>query len=166
MNDGEVLAKLRSEQLSTRLQLVSHPEGGSYARFYTADANVFAGARSRPAGTAVWYLLSSGQCSLWHVVDADEIWHHVEGETLGVLIYDPNTRILERHRLGSFDDSATPVLVVPRGCWQAVIEVGEYALCTCVVAPGFEYQGYALVRDLNAPGVHFENALYDWKHLL
>jgi uncharacterized protein len=166
MQDGETMARLRIEQLKARLQLMTHAEGGSYARHFTSDAIVLAGARARPASTAIWYLLSSGERSLWHVVDADEIWHHIEGETVSILAYRPETGDLQRHRLGPFDDHATPFLVVPRGCWQAVVEVGEYALCTCVVAPGFEYQGFSLIRDLGDQSALFDGVLAEWKHLL
>lgn len=166
MHDAATMAKLRTEQLQARLQLMPHSEGGNYARMFTSDAVVLAGARARPACTAIWYLLGPGQGSSWHVLDADELWHHIEGEALSILIYHPNTGVLQRHRLGPYDEHATPFLAVPRGCWQAVIEVGEYALCTCIVSPGFEYQGYALIRDLGDTSAHFDSALADWKHLL
>lgn len=166
MHDGETMARLRSEQLKTRLQLIPHVEGGSYARHFTSDAMVLSGASARPASTAIWYLLSSGERSVWHVVDADEIWHFIEGETLSVLVYQPETGGFQRHRLGAFDDHATPFLVVPRGHWQAVIEVGEYALCSCTVTPGFEYQGYSLIRDRGDQSAFIDGALADWKHLL
>ena len=166
MDDSEALARLRCEQLVARLHLRPHAEGGCYVRMYTSDASVFAGASARPASTAIWYLLGPGERSLWHVVDADEIWHHVEGETLNLLIYHPSDGTLEQHRLGTFDDNALPVLVVPRGCWQAVVEVADYALCTCVVAPGFEYRGFSLIRDLGVEGAEpFRDTLAEWEYL-
>ncbi len=166
LNDGTTIAKLRVEQLKARLQLIPHPEGGSYARMYASALPVLSAARTRPAATAIWYLMGAGQCSLWHVVDTDEIWHHIEGETIIVLVYAPTTGIVERHRLGPFDDQAQPFLVVPAGCWQAVLEVAEYALCSCVVTPGFEFHGFSLIRDLADQRHHFDGALSEFEHLL
>lgn len=176
MIDGETIAKLRTEQLRIRLQLMPHSGFGSYARMFKSTVSVsahtgsagtsLADAPARPASTAIWYLLGAGQGSRWHVVDVDDIWHHIEGETLIVLVYNLATNTLQRHRLGPFDDNAVPFLAVPGGCWQAVEEVGEYALCTCLVTPGFDYHGFSLVRDMGDQGAHFETALSDWKHLL
>lgn len=166
MRDGETMAKLRIEQLRIRLQLMPHPGFGSYARMFKSAVSVVADTGVRPASTAIWHLLGAGQSSRWHVVDVDEIWHYIEGETLILLVYHPASGRFERHRLGPFDDNAVPFVVVPGGCWQAVDEVGEYVLCTCLVTPGFEYQGYSLISNLGDQSVHFENALSEWKHLL
>ena len=35
-------------------------------------------------------------------------------------------------------------MVVPAGVWQAAVPLGEYALCGCVVAPGFAYADFVM----------------------
>ena len=36
----------------------------------------------RGASTAIYYLLREGEVSAWHRVDADEVWHHYDGDPL------------------------------------------------------------------------------------
>ncbi|MGL1710515.1 cupin domain-containing protein, partial [Vibrio parahaemolyticus] len=57
------------------LVLERHPEGGWYRETWRHDG----GAGRRGAGTAIYYLLSAGEVSAWHRVDATEIWHWYGG---------------------------------------------------------------------------------------
>lgn len=137
----------RIEELKTSLQLQPHVEGGHYHRFHPPKGTDNAGARH--AMSAIHYLLEAGQCSSWHRVDAEEAWHFVEGEPLELLIYNPITNRLDRCALGPLRDGAThPVAIVPAGSWQAARPLGAYTLATCLVAPGFRYEGFELL----APG--------------
>jgi predicted cupin superfamily sugar epimerase len=36
---------------------------------------------------------------------------------------------------------------VPADWWQAALPLGTYALCGCTVAPGFEFEDFAFLRD-------------------
>ncbi len=54
-----------------RLGLKPHPEGGWYRETWRAEA----GEDQRAAGTAIYYLLDTGEFSHWHRVDAAEVWH-------------------------------------------------------------------------------------------
>jgi predicted cupin superfamily sugar epimerase len=49
--------------------------------------------------------------------------------------------------LGREVDSERTHAVVPAGHWQAARPAGErYALATCVVAPGFEFEDFEIAR--------------------
>jgi len=48
------------------------------------------------------------------------------------------------------------VAVVPAGAWQAARPLGTYALATCVVAPGFEYEGFELLAEDDPLAAHLE----------
>lgn len=140
----------RARALIERLQLQPHPEGGHYRRIHTAAAIVTPpDARGpRPAMTMIHYLLAAGETSHWHRVNSDEIWHHAEGAPLELLTATPDLSDLHRLRLGPLDDAhATPTRVVPAGHWQAARSMGDYTLVSCIVAPGFDFADFSLLRD-------------------
>jgi uncharacterized protein len=145
-------AAARIEELKTSLRLQPHVEGGHYRRFHPPKGADDAGVRH--AMSAIHYLLERGQCSSWHRVDAEEAWHFVEGEPLELLIYNPVTQWLDRFTLGPLMGYAQAVAVVPAGLWQAARPLGAYALATCVVAPGFEYEGFELLKQDDPLAAH------------
>jgi uncharacterized protein len=142
----------RIEELKTSLRLQPHVEGGHYHRFHPPKSGEDIGVRH--AMSAIHYLLESGQCSSWHRVDAEEVWHFVEGEPLQLLIFNPVTQWLDRFTLGPLKDGVQPVAVVPAGMWQAARPLGAYTLATCVVAPGFQYEGFELLAQDDPLAAH------------
>jgi predicted cupin superfamily sugar epimerase len=141
----------RARELIAVLGLTPHPEGGHYRRIHesTQRVRVDGGARTRAALTAIHFLLSAGEASRWHRVDADESWHHAEGDPLELLVFDPATRSLTRDRLGRLDAATRtrPLIVVAAGRWQAARPLGAYALVGCSVGPGFEFAGFTLLVE-------------------
>jgi predicted cupin superfamily sugar epimerase len=136
----------RAAALIERLALAPHVEGGHFRRIHTAAA----ASGVRPALSAIHFLLAAGECSRWHRVDAEEAWHFVEGAPLELLVYHADTDRLERLRLGPLGESGSdvqPMRVVPAGAWQSARPLGDYALCTCLVAPAFEFAGFTLLDD-------------------
>jgi predicted cupin superfamily sugar epimerase len=135
----------RASALIQQLGLQPHPEGGHYRRIHPLPAPP-----QRAALSAIHFLLPAGEVSAWHRVDAEEAWHYVEGDPLELLIYRPETDTLQRLRLGPLpqDGGAQSLLgVVPAGAWQAARPLGDYTLCSCLVAPAFEFAGFSLVED-------------------
>lgn len=143
----------RADYLIRLLELEPHVEGGHYRRIYESTGRVSFGEqkRERAMATSIYYLLASGECSRWHRIDADEIWHWYEGDPLEMLRFDPRDRQLSRHRLGPVGHDAAPVFVVPAGCWQAARPLGRFGLVGCTVAPGYEWRGFSTLDD--APAV-------------
>ena len=45
-----------------------------------------------------------------------------------------------------------PQAIVPAGHWQAARPLGAWALVSCVVAPGFDFDGFTLAPDGWSPG--------------
>ena len=136
----------RAAALIERLTLAPHVEGGHFRRIHTAAAP----SGVRPALSAIHFLLAAGERSRWHRVDADEAWHFVQGDPLELLVYHADTDRLERLGLGPLGESGSdlqPLRVVPAGAWQTARPLGAYALCTCLVAPAFEFAGFALLDD-------------------
>ena len=67
-----------AETLIARLNLAPHPEGGHYRETWLAEAKD----GDRPAGSCIYFLLTAGERSHWHRVDATEIWHFYAGAPL------------------------------------------------------------------------------------
>ncbi|HWQ88060.1 cupin domain-containing protein [Brevundimonas sp.] len=121
------------------LDLTPHPEGGHYRETFRDPRPV----DGRAASTAIYFLLSAGERSHWHRVDAVEVWHFHAGAPLalgieeqGVLRLGPDLAAGER-----------PQGVVPAGKWQAAESLGDWTLIGCTVAPGFDFAGFELAPE-------------------
>jgi uncharacterized protein len=124
-----------------RLELAPHPEGGWYRQTWRAEA----AAGERPGGTAIHFLLEAHQRSHWHKVDAAELWLWHAGAPIALSITAEQSAPAVAHRLGG-DVLAgeMPQVLVPAGRWQAAEPLGGWALVSCVVVPGFRFDGFEL----------------------
>jgi uncharacterized protein len=113
------------------LDLQPHPEGGWFRRTWTSPVLLDGG---RPAASAIHFLLTPGERSDPHMVDADELWFWHGPGTLVLLIGDDRTLL----------GPARPQAMVPAGVRQATEPVTDEVLVSCVVSPGFEWSGFRL----------------------
>jgi predicted cupin superfamily sugar epimerase len=122
------------------LGLRPHPEGGHFHEIFR-DARTVDGKRA--ASTAIYYLLTRGERSHWHRVDAAEVWHFYGGDSLSLEIAE-NGRTT-KHVLGiDLAAGERPQLVVPAGAWQSAQSRGDWTLVGCTVAPGFDFAGFEM----------------------
>lgn len=130
------------------LDLKPHPEGGHFRETFR-DPRTVEG--SRAASTAIYFLLARGERSHWHRVDAAEAWHWHAGAALTLEINEGG--ITTTHRLGpDLAAGERPQAVVPAHAWQAAESTGDWTLCGCTVAPGFEFSGFELAPPGWSPG--------------
>lgn len=130
------------------LRLQPHPEGG-YFREIWRDSPPDGG---RGAGTAIYYLLTAGQRSHWHRVDAAEAWHFYGGDPLCLSI-SPDAVMIADHRLGlDLGANQTPFAIVPAHHWQSATPLGRWSLVGCTVSPAFQFAGFELAAPEWAPG--------------
>jgi len=135
----------RIAELIKELNLKPHPEGGYYAETYRSKENVVTSSGTRNMMTAIYFLLTSNDISRFHVIKSDELWFHHEGSDLSVHVLDENGhRVL---RLGNTHASAKPQHLVPAGkiFGSTVDDNNTYALVSCVVAPGFDFQDFRML---------------------
>lgn len=161
-----------AQAIISALGMRPHPEGGHYVETYRAPpapsrsggaeealAPPWAGepgpgAAPPPLGdgnrpgrgavTAIHFLLTAGEVSAWHRIDATEIWHFAAGDPL-VLTLSPNGHDAEAQRLGpEVLRGQRPHIVVPPGCWQTAETLGRWTLVSCIVAPAFDFAGFEL----------------------
>jgi predicted cupin superfamily sugar epimerase len=140
-----------AEAMIATLNLAPHPEGGWYRETWRAPAE--GGARA--GGTAILFLLEAGQRSHWHRVDAAELWLWHAGSPLAVLVEQENGGSQEYALGGDVAGGYQPQCLVPASRWQsAEVRATEaragWALVSCVVVPGFEFDGF----ELAPPGWH------------
>jgi predicted cupin superfamily sugar epimerase len=136
------------QQIIDALGLVPHPEGGHYVE--TWRDRVSEGARG--TGSAIYYLLRAGEVSMWHRIDAAELWHFYTGGPLELRIFADGTGI-ERHVLGTdILRQERPQVVVPAGAWQSARSLGDWTLVGCTVSPAFEFETFELAPAGWTPG--------------
>lgn len=132
------------------LGLVPHPEGGHYRRIHASATEVVVRGLRRPAMTAIRYLLEAGTRSAWHRVDADESWHWDAGGALELLLHREGSDAVDVHVLGPAAAGYATTHIVPAGVWQSARALDRHALVTCVVAPGFVWEGFELLPQESA----------------
>jgi predicted cupin superfamily sugar epimerase len=134
------------------LDLKPHPEGGHFRETFR-DSKTVEG--DRAASTAIYFLLARGERSHWHRVDAAEVWHYYAGGPLALDIAASDTAAVERVVLGpDLAAGERPQAIVPAHAWQAAQPLGDWTLCGCTVAPGFEFAAFEMAPRGWAPGTH------------
>jgi predicted cupin superfamily sugar epimerase len=139
-------ASVDVESVIRQLGLEPHPEGGHFRETWR-DPNANG---QRGSGTAIYYLLSAGEISRWHRVDAVEIWHHYAGDPLELRIAERAGDKITTHILGrDLANGERPQMIVPKDAWQtaripALCVRAGWSLAGCTVSPAFEFSGFEL----------------------
>jgi predicted cupin superfamily sugar epimerase len=129
---------MTADEIIARLGLQPHPEGGHYRETWAA------GNAGRPTGTCIYFLLKEGEASHWHKVDAAEIWLYHAGAPLVLSMAATGAGPATDHLLTPDLARGAPQRVVPAGHWQAARGTGDFTLVSCVVSPGFTFEGFTL----------------------
>lgn len=145
---------LRIKELTTSLNLQSHPEGGYYTEVYRSEGIIETEEDFFPDGrhysTSIYYLLGSKDQSHFHRIKSDEIWHHYEGSSITIHLLSKLGDYRVLHLGKNLENGQTPQRVVPAGYWFGVTidEPESYALCGCTVSPGFDFEDFEMAdRD-------------------
>ena len=132
----------RADELVRTLGLVPHPEGGHYAEVFRSAVRVQTARGERSALTTIDFLLRAGECSAWHRVRSDEVWHLLEGGPLVLWLLPPDLSRVDRVELARVRRH-----VVPADWWQAAEPAGDFAYVGASVGPGFEFADFSFGRD-------------------
>ncbi|QXQ06790.1 cupin domain-containing protein [Sphingosinicellaceae bacterium] len=135
--------------LIASLGLQPHPEGGWYRETWRAPT----AAGERAAATTILFLLEAGQRSHWHKVDATEIWLFHAGSPLRLDRAASDAGPV-RSAWHGVDIAAgeQPQLRIEPGEWQAAEASAGWTLVSCLVSPGFSFDGFELAPPGWAPG--------------
>ena len=129
--------------------LQAHPEGGRYAERFRSTMHVRHPKldAQRAAATLIQFHLQAGEFSAWHRVASEEMWLHTEGDGIELLQWD-GAGAVKRQRIGATSLSAsTTWAIIPANIWQAARPLGNSELVHCVVAPGFDFADFEMMRD-------------------
>ena len=127
----------------TRLALEPHPEGGWYRETWRADME----GSERGHASAILFLLEEGQRSHWHRIDAAEMWIFNAGSplTLSTARGERGEDVLPDVTLGNdLLAGQHPQHLYHAGDWQAAHAGQGWSLVSCIVAPGFAFDGFEL----------------------
>ena len=151
------------KKLIDTLELQPHPEGGYYKETYRSRQVVATtDGRERAASTVIYYLLGENDKSCFHRIRSDESWFFHQGSAIEIfLIQKNNMKIIT---LGNnISEGEVPHALVPADTWFAarIRNNKNYALVSCVVAPGFEFSEFELAhRDkLTGEFPHLQNII-------
>ncbi|MEM8617719.1 MAG: cupin domain-containing protein [Pseudomonadota bacterium] len=139
---------MTADDIIAQLGLKPHPEGGHYKETWRApDVD------GRPSATCIYFLLGAGDASHWHKVDAAELWLWHAGDPLILSRAATEDGPAEDAVLGpNLANGGHPQLIVPQHHWQAARSTGAWSLVSCVVSPGFSFDGFALAPpDFDIP---------------
>ncbi|WP_199614136.1 cupin domain-containing protein [Paenibacillus alkalitolerans] len=139
------------------LDLKPHIEGGWYREVWRTSIEIpqpvlgskYSGPRA--AATSVYFLLHPGEVSKWHAVLSDELWLWHSGSplllTLGGKGAEPKQS--EEIVLGmDLSKGQRPQALVPASIWQMASPMGdEPVLVSCIVAPGFHFDDFTMIRE-------------------
>jgi predicted cupin superfamily sugar epimerase len=141
------MAKERIQELVESLKMSPHPEGGFYAETYRADSEIETESGKRQLITAIFFLLRSEDVSHFHRIKSDELWFWHEGSPLSVHLLGENGH--EILHLGPvLGEGSLPQHLVKADTifGSTVDQADSYALVSCVVAPGFDFEDFELFK--------------------
>lgn len=133
-----------AEQWITELQLIPHEEGGYFKQTDVNEQTISTPNGIRPLYTSILFLLNTESPSHFHRLQSDETWFYHEGHTLTVHCIFPDGHY-EAIVLGKNPHLGEKLsYTVPKGTIFGSSVTHDFALVSCVVAPGFDYQDFEL----------------------
>lgn len=137
----------RIQQLVSELQLLPHPEGGFYKETYRSIDLVKTPNGERNICTVIYFLLTSENVSKFHRIKSDEHWFWHEGSPLTIHILDQKGH--QKLLLGPINGPGSQpqhMVQAEKIFGSTVDEKDGFALVSCVVAPGFDFEDFELFR--------------------
>lgn len=134
------------QNIVDHLGLLPHPEGGFYSEEYRS-AEVLPD-KNRQLMTSIYFLLTSDNVSNFHRIKSDELWFHHKGSPITVHTLSEELGH-QKIKVGSkLDQGEVPQALVKKNVifGSSVDEENSYALVSCVVAPGFDFEDFELFR--------------------
>lgn len=128
-------------------QLEPHPEGGFFNQVEKPKDMLDEGnGKFRARYTSIYFLLTHDNPSRFHRLTSDEIWYYHTGSPLTVHMISPEGEYSSVELGTNLNSGQVLQYTVPKGYLfgSTVEETDSYALVSCMVAPGFEYDDFEL----------------------
>ncbi|KAM0551230.1 hypothetical protein ACHAPJ_008575 [Fusarium lateritium] len=126
--DTKSIDHCSTEQVIELLNLQKSDEKGYFFETFR-DPTTISGT-NRSVSTAIYYLLegAAGR-SLWHKLDAAEVWHYYAGAPLVLSLSHNDGSCVRDHVLGpNLFEGQRPQVVVAADEWQSARSLGEWTL--------------------------------------
>ncbi|KAK8073634.1 hypothetical protein PG994_004533 [Apiospora phragmitis] len=143
-----------AQEVIAKLNLTANPEKGYYVESFRDPDNATIPAANgtttsyRSFSTAIYYLLEGrAGDSIWHRVDAVEVWHHYAGAALTLTLSYDDGKPVTKKVLGPdifAGDGQRPQVAIGKFQWQSARSHGDWTLVGTTVAPGFTDSGTEL----------------------
>lgn len=148
--DGTFLSLETRNHTAEEFDLLPHPEGGWYRRTWTSSVETAKPEGSRPSASAIYFLLTPGEYSRWHMVSSSELWLWHRGGPLSLHLGGTGERPIrhpEQVTLGA-GAGQSPQAVAPANTWQRASAAATVeSLVSCVVSPGFDFNDFRVLSD-------------------
>lgn len=138
-------AKEEIKEIVQQLNLLPHPEGGYYSEVYRSEENI--PGKNRQLMTSIYFLLTSDNVSNFHRIKSDELWFHHKGSP--ITVHTLTDKGHQKIKVGSdLNKGEVPQALVEKNVifGSSVDEADSYALVSCVVAPGFDFEDFELFK--------------------
>ncbi|KAI5867931.1 RmlC-like cupin domain-containing protein [Durotheca rogersii] len=156
--DGVPIGERSAQEVVAQLNLVPNSEKGYYVQSFEDGDRVIrtspcgavpagpSATATRSASTAIYYLLEGADGdSIWHRVDAAEVWHYYAGAPLTLSLSRDDGLPYNVTVLGpDIFAGQIPQLAIPKHVWQSARSLGNWTLVGTTVAPGFVFEGVEL----------------------
>lgn len=143
------------------LELSAHREGGFYRQMLkspTTYSDTACNRGARALYTSIYFLLTDENPSRFHRLTADEVWYYHEGAPLTIHLIHPDGHY-EQIILGKEIEAGQHLqAVVPKNVIFGSSVEADYALVSCMVAPGFEYEDFELFKRADLLKIYPEHA--------
>jgi len=133
----------RIDDIIKELDLTEHPEGGYYGETYRSKYKTEN--KKGVLMTSIYFLLTSDSVSHFHRIKNDELWFHHEGSPISIHTLENGTH--QEFILGrTYGQVCRPQQLIKGNTifGSSVLEPDSYALVSCVVSPGFEFEDFEL----------------------
>lgn len=135
------------------LKLQSHPEGGFYREIYRSeeviDGMTLTDKRkgTRNLATSIYFLLRSGEKSLFHRLRSDEIWYYQLGSPMNIYCIDMqgNFRLIVLGPEPGLQQLMQAVIPAGTIFASTVRENNSFSLAGCMVSPGFSFEDFEIL---------------------
>ncbi|KAG7291336.1 hypothetical protein NEMBOFW57_001351 [Staphylotrichum longicolle] len=143
------IGKRTAKEVIDKLGLAANPEKGYFKETFRDSLLINTGNGTRSASTAIYYLLegSAGE-SLWHRIDAAEVWQYYAGAPLTLSLSQNDGKGVRKVVLGpDVFKGQQPQVVIGSWEWQSAKSEGAWTLVGTTVAPAFDPAFYEIQQD-------------------
>jgi predicted cupin superfamily sugar epimerase len=138
--------KQEIEKIVAELNMLPHPEGGYYSEVYRSPIEI--PGKERQLMTSIYFLLTSDNVSNFHRIKSDELWFHHAGSPITVHVLNEKKGHIRINVGSDILNGDHPQALVKGGeIFGSSVDITDsYALVSCVVAPGFDFQDFELLK--------------------